>query len=223
MPKKTVESKTKPVSKSSNSKEELEHLEFQAQQAHLATMLDQTFDAMIIWEYDGVIKHWNKGAQEIYRYTKHEALGKVIHELLKTIQPIPISEIKKTLLEKGRWEGELIHTDKSGILHTVSSKKVLITEKDGRKFILETNRDITEQKKAEIEHARLAAIIESSDDAIVSKNLEGVVTSWNKGAEKIFGYKEEEMVGKSIRTIIPEELQSEENNILATLRSGKKN
>lgn len=85
-----------------------------------------------------------------------------------------------------------------------------------------TNTDISGQIKAEQTQIRLAAIVESSDDAIVSKNLDGIIMSWNKGAEKIFGYSAKEIVGKSIRTIIPQELQHEEDRILASLRKGKK-
>ncbi len=76
--------------------------------------------------------------------------------------------------------------------------------------------------KAQEEQFRLAAIVESSDVAIVSKNLDGIVMTWNKGAEKIFGYKAHEIIGKSIRTIIPLELQYQEDEILTTLRQGKR-
>lgn len=67
---------------------------------------------------------------------------------------------------------------------------------------------------------RLAAIVESSEDAIVSKNLKGIVSSWNPGAERIFGYSAEEMIGRSIRTIIPPELQDDEDEILAAIGRG---
>ena len=70
--------------------------------------------------------------------------------------------------------------------------------------------------------ALLSAIVESSDDAIISKNLEGIITSWNKGAERIFGYTEAEAVGKSVTMLIPPERQSEEPVILAQLRRGER-
>jgi PAS domain S-box-containing protein len=73
-----------------------------------------------------------------------------------------------------------------------------------------------------IDHARLAAIVESSDDAIVSKTLEGVVVSWNGGAERIFGWTAAEMVGQSITKIIPDDRQEEEPHILERLRRGER-
>jgi PAS domain S-box-containing protein len=81
--------------------------------------------------------------------------------------------------------------------------------------------DITERKQAEESRARLAAIVESSDDAIVSKTLDGVITSWNHGAERLFGYSADEAVGKHITLIIPAERHSEENEVLARLRRGE--
>src|SRR5262245_59408438 len=82
--------------------------------------------------------------------------------------------------------------------------------------------DLTDRKSAEIDVARLAAIVASSDDAIVSKTLDGIITSWNAGAERIFGYKAAEMIGKPITTIIPPELHDEERRILSELRLGRR-
>lgn len=82
--------------------------------------------------------------------------------------------------------------------------------------------DIHEQKQAAEAHSRLAAIVESSDDAIISKDLNGIVTSWNRQAERLFGYKEAEMIGRSILTIIPPEFHQDEDMILSKIRNGNK-
>jgi PAS domain S-box-containing protein len=82
--------------------------------------------------------------------------------------------------------------------------------------------DITARKQAEEARYRLAAIVESSDDAIVSKNLNGIVSSWNKSAERLFGYKAEEIIGRPITLIIPPELHQDEEMILSKIRRGEK-
>ena len=81
--------------------------------------------------------------------------------------------------------------------------------------------DITEYKQYEEKQTLLSAIVQSSDDAIVSKNLDGVIMSWNHGAERIFGYNEAEIVGKSINTLIPAYLQHEENTIISEIKAGR--
>jgi len=82
--------------------------------------------------------------------------------------------------------------------------------------------DITERKQAEESRVRLASIVESSDDAIISKTLDGVVTSWNQAAERLFGYSANEAIGEHIQLIIPVERHSEEEEVLARLRRGEK-
>ncbi|HYK36175.1 PAS domain S-box protein, partial [Alloacidobacterium sp.] len=82
--------------------------------------------------------------------------------------------------------------------------------------------DITDNKQAEQSSSHLAAIVESSDDAIISKDLNGIITSWNSSAERILGYKPEEMIGKPILTIIPPELHSDETMILSKIRAGER-
>jgi PAS domain S-box-containing protein len=81
--------------------------------------------------------------------------------------------------------------------------------------------DITERKRAEAAAQRLAAVVQSSHDAIAAKDLNGIVTDWNQSAERIFGYKAKEIIGKSILTLIPRDRQSEENEILRKIRSGR--
>lgn len=81
--------------------------------------------------------------------------------------------------------------------------------------------DITERKKAEEALSRLAAIVESSDDAIISKDLKGIVQSWNNGAEKLYGYTENEMIGKPITRIFPDDRKEEFNEIMEVVNMGE--
>lgn len=84
-----------------------------------------------------------------------------------------------------------------------------------------TQRDISDRKAAEAAMARLASIVQTSEDAIISKDLNGVVTSWNAGAERMYGYKPDEIIGKSILTLIPEDRVAEEDFILSRIRAGE--
>jgi PAS domain S-box-containing protein len=88
-------------------------------------------------------------------------------------------------------------------------------------WIVGTNFDITEREQAMEVKAALAAIVENSEDAIIGKNLDGTITSWNAAAERLFGYREEETIGQPVTLIIPPELQAEESDILEQLRKGR--
>jgi PAS domain S-box-containing protein len=82
--------------------------------------------------------------------------------------------------------------------------------------------DITDRKRAEVAQTRLAAIVESSEDAIISKTLDGRIVSWNVGAQRIFGYTADEIVGKNVALLVPEDRQAEETEFLARLRRGER-
>ncbi len=118
-----------------------------------ANLLKQSFDAIILWQFDGVIETWNAGAEKLYGYSEHEAVGCVTHDLLATIFPKPWAEIRAELIEKGIWEGEMRHHTRDGQEVIVSARKQLIRGADGVARVLETNRDITERKQDE-QHLR---------------------------------------------------------------------
>jgi PAS domain S-box-containing protein len=88
------------------------------------------------------------------------------------------------------------------------------------KYFISVVEDISDRKRAEEAQSRLSAIVESSDDAIVSKDLNGVITSWNAAAQRMFGYTPEEVIGRPVTILVPPELQQEEAQILRRLRAG---
>src|ERR1700751_5620163 len=100
------------------------------------------------------------------------------------------------------------------------SLSISLLNSDPSPLVLAMVEDITDKKKAEEARFRHAAVIESSDDAIASGTLDGIIVSWNTGAQKIYGYTEAEAVGKPINMLVPPELPDEENKILEILRAG---
>lgn len=118
---------------------------------------------------------------------------------------------------------EFIIETEGGIRRYIQPNPVPLFNEDGESSgALNVLLDITNQKLTEEALSKLAAIVESSEDAIISKTLEGIVTTWNSGAEKIFGYKAVEMIGQPITRIIPPSFMDEEKNILTSIRQNRK-
>ncbi len=188
-----------------------------------ARLLDLTNDAILVRDAEDRITFWNQGATDMYGFSREEAIGRVSHDLFRTEFPDPLESIKQKLLRDGRWAGELRHTCATGARKTVSTRWVLERDALGNiRSVLESNRDITGAKQAEEAQSRLAAIVESSDDAIVSKRLDGIITSWNEAAERMFGYAANEAIGQHITLIIPPDRKDEENDILARIGRGER-
>ena len=142
-----------------------------------ASLFDQAYDAMIVWQRNGPITFWNKGAERMYGFSRGEALGSISHELMKTRAEGGIPAVLSKLEQEGIWEGELQHTTHDGREITVESRMTLIRE-PGRCYVLEANRDITARKQVEEEIHRLNADLErrvakrTSELAAANKELE---------------------------------------------------
>lgn len=135
-------------------------------------------------------------------------------------EELPMQVVGRT--GQPKWGEELEERFSDGSIRWLYGNVVPLLHGDGSvRGVIATFVDITERKHAEEVRAKLAAIVESSDDAIISKTLAGVVMSWNEGAERLFGYRAEEMVGQSLARILPPERLDEEADILNRLRAGQ--
>jgi PAS domain S-box-containing protein len=192
--------------------------------SHLAAIVESSEDAIASKDLNGIITSWNKSAERLFGYTAKEIIGQPV----TTIIPPELHDDEPRILAKIRAGERIEHFEtvrvhKNGRRLAVSLTISPIKDDKGRIVgAAKIVRDITQKKKLEEDALRLAAIVESSDDAIASKDLNGIVTTWNHSAERLFGYKAEEIIGKSITMIIPPELQQDENMILEKIRRGEK-
>ena len=187
-----------------------------------ASLLDLVHDAIVVRDLRDRIVYWNRGAENTYGWPRDEALGKVVPDFLQTQSSKPLDEIRTCLMEAGIWEGELCHIARDGSPIIVESREALQRNFHGEPTgVLEINRDITKRKEAEERLRHLAAIVESSNDAIIGKTLEGHILSWNKAAERIYGYAFEEVVGQPVSMLVPHDRSDELPELLAKLKSGE--
>jgi len=127
-----------------------ERKQAEQQQNRYVRLLDSGFDAVFVRDAKDRIINWNRGAEQLYGWSREEALGQVPYALLQTRFPKSLSEILADVRSSGSWEGELLHTRKDGVQVSVSSRWTAETDEDGRPVtILETNMDISERKRAQ--------------------------------------------------------------------------
>lgn len=191
----------------------------------LAAIVDSSDDIIISKNLEGMVTSWNKSAERVFGYSAQQAIGKPLTAL---IIPKDRQQEESEILARIQQGDAVDHFDtvrqrKDGSLVDVSVTISPIRDSAGRTVgASKVARDITDKKRWERNAALLAAIVDSSDDVIVSKNLDGIITSWNKGAERTFGYSAAEAVGKHITLIIPSDRLEEENEILRRLRRGER-
>ena len=165
----------------------------------------------------------NEAAVHHYGYSRAEFLGMTIREIRPSTElPALAQDIAETgpgLVAQSRrvWKHQ---TKKNEIIHVEITSHDLVFEQRPARLVLAT--DVTAKVRADAASAELAAIVQSSDDAIIGKNLQGIVTSWNAGAEKMFGYSAEEMVSRSITVLIPPDRKHEEADILGRISRGER-
>lgn len=191
--------------------------------AHLAAIVESSDDAMIGKNLQGIILSWNSGARRIYGYEAHEVIGRAMTLLLPEDRGGEESEILSRISRGERVEHfETVRRRKTGELIDVSLTISPIRTHDGKVIgASHVARNVTERKRMDVESGRLAAIVESSEEAIVSKTLDGIIQTWNKGAERVYGFSAAEAIGRPMMLVIPEGRAQEETNILERIGRGE--
>ncbi len=192
---------------------------------HLAAIVESSDDAIISKDLDGIIQSWNAGAERLFGYAAAEVIGRPITIIAPPGRPDEEAGILERIRRGERVEHyEAVRARKDGQLVEVSLTVSPVRDETGRIIgASKIAREVGARKKAEEAVAYLAAIVSSSEDAIVGKTLEGIIVTWNAGAERLFGYAAEEVVGRSIGLLMPaERIQEEEYQILARVRRGER-
>jgi PAS domain S-box-containing protein len=171
----------------------------------------------------GEIRYWSRGMERLYGFSADEAMGQISHQLLHAEYPRTRDDVDEELLARNEWTGELRHRRRDGEEIIVVSHQSLRHDPGGETpLVTEVNNDISEERRNLESRLYLADIVESSNDAIIGKTLDGMVTTWNQAAETMFGYAAAEMLGRLITLLLPPDRQHEEIVILARLNRGER-
>ncbi|NTG69314.1 PAS domain S-box protein [Agrobacterium rhizogenes] len=172
----------------------------------IAEVLDSA--NIIVHGFDGVISRWTTGCERLYGWSRQEAIGQVVHELLATVFPEPLDKIRDKIARQVDWQGELIHHGRDGKPIVVASRWVVASSVDpARPVIVQTNTDISDLKRIQADlaerEAHLRSILATVPESMVVIDEGGTIASFSSAAEKLFGYSAEEVYGKNVRMLMP--------------------
>jgi PAS domain S-box-containing protein len=187
-------------------------------------IVDSSDDAIISKDLNGIITSWNRSAERLFGYTEAEVIGQPVTILIPSDRLDEEPEIIARLKKGERVDHfQTIRKRKDGTLLEISLTISPVRDEAGAIVgASKIARDATEALQGERAHRLLSAIVDSSDDAIISKNLNGIITSWNQSAERLFGYTAEEAIGQPITILIPPDRLGEEPQIISRLKKGER-
>jgi PAS domain S-box-containing protein len=199
--------------------------------ARLAAIVNSSDDAILSTDLNGIITSWNPAAERIYGYSASEVIGRANDVVVPSDRLAEEHEIRVRIAggeEVAHYETVRVRKDgrRIDVALTVSP---LRAEDGGVVGVCKIARDVTERKRLDrlkdewlADARRLAAIVESTEDAVIGMTLDGTITAWNLAAERMYGYTAVEAIGRSIRIVLPPERQQEESLVLDRVRRGER-
>jgi len=201
--------------------------EASAKEARTEAIIRSALDCVVIMDHHGLIREFNPAAEEVFGYSRDEVLGR---PLVETIVPPALRE---------RHRMGLAHHLATGETRVIGRRVEMIAmRKDGSEFPVELSisrieapgppmftgfiRDISRRMQRQAAVKRLAAIVESTTDAILGKTLDGIITDWNRGAEVMYGYSPQEILGRHVSVLVPEERRRELDRIMDRMALGER-
>ena len=213
-------------------REQLEHhvaertAELQQGVERTRQILASAHDAFVAMDAEGIVRDWNSQAELTFGWSASDALGKPLHEL---IIPLPYRNAHLRGLQRflSHGEGPVLNTrielpalHRDG--HEVPVELTISPVRQGDTHIFcAFMRDITARRRSQQQLRQLAAIVEGSDDAVMSKDVNSRFLSWNRAAEQLFGYPANEVIGQHVSLLVPAELLGEEATIMSRIRAGE--
>ncbi len=201
--------------------------QFGESQAYFAALLQSSIDAIVIIDERGCVVEFNPAAESMFGHARDHAIGRKLSEL---VIPAALRERHETGFRR------YVETDSSPIVGQCIEMpavradgtefpvelSVMGSTQGGRRLFTAFIRDLTKRKLAALNHERLNVIVEASEDAVISQDLEGTILTWNRAAERLFGYSAQETIGRSIAFIVPLSHQQELANNLVRIRRGER-
>jgi PAS domain S-box-containing protein len=199
--------------------------------ARLAAIVESSEDAIISADLNGIITSWNPAAERLYGYRASEIIGQSNHLIIPAERHSEEEAVRELIVSGQPVEHyESVRLRKDGSRIEVALTVSPLRARDGRVVgISKISRDVSERNRNEslkqeslAAVRRLAAIVESSDDGIIGMSMDGTITAWNRGAERMYGYAAAEALGQSIRLVVPEDRREEASEVLERIKLGER-
>jgi PAS domain S-box-containing protein len=188
-----------------------------------AAVLEGISEAVVSFDAELRVRTWNRGAQEMFGWTFAEVLGKSMVELIAESEVDPSrDQILQQLRDEGTWSGERTQRNKQGAIVTAFITASALKDETGKVVVMMViARDLEKQRETERATRQLASIVHSSTDAIVSETMAGVVQTWNRSAEQLFGYAAAEIIGRNVSCLLADEKREELERARLRARRGE--